>query len=325
MKAHPARDQAGRARQRGFALLAVLWLVVLLAIVAASFGTVARTEVHLGRNAVEKAKAEALADAGVHRAILALLEPEPAVRWRTDGAVYRLALAGGEVRVAIQDETGKIDLNMASDELLRGLFMAVGLGQDEAAAMADAVADFRDPDDLRRLHGAETADYLAAGLPYGSKDAPFQAIEELQQVLGMTAALYRRVAPLVTVYSWEDGIDPMVASREVLLAVPGITTADVEAILTARAELQRYEAAIAAEDVTEADLALDPYAAVASVLMGLEEFTSAAGGWVYTVRSEAETSAGGGFVREAVVALDFAERPYSIYSWKRGERQAPPG
>ena len=59
----------------------------------------------------------------------------------------------------------------------------------------DAIADFRDPDDLRRLNGAEDADYQSAGLKHGAKDGPFKAIEELQQVLGVDHDLYKVARP----------------------------------------------------------------------------------------------------------------------------------
>ena len=62
-------------------------------------------------------------------------------------------------------------------------------------------------DKLTRLrpNGAEEAAYRAAGLPWGPKNAPFETVEELQQVLGMTADIYKRVAPSLTTYSGEAG------------------------------------------------------------------------------------------------------------------------
>ena len=53
------------ASQRGLALVTVLWVLMLRALVAASFTKTARTEINLARNLIESAKTEALADAGV--------------------------------------------------------------------------------------------------------------------------------------------------------------------------------------------------------------------------------------------------------------------
>ena len=55
--------------------------------------------------------------------------------------------------------------------------------------------DWVDPDDLSQPNGAEIAEYKAAGLSYGPKNAPFDTVSELQQVLGMTYALYEKIEP----------------------------------------------------------------------------------------------------------------------------------
>ena len=94
---------------------------------------------------------------------------------------------------------------------------------EEAAKIQDAILDWRDADKLKRVNGAEEGDYTAAGLGYKPANAPFQAIEELQLVLGMRPDLYRRIAPSITVFSRLPGINPAIASREVLLALPNVT------------------------------------------------------------------------------------------------------
>ncbi len=67
---------AGPGAQRGLALVVVLWVLVLLSLIAASFTRTTRTEVNLASNLIDNAKAEALADAGVYRAIYAVLSNE---------------------------------------------------------------------------------------------------------------------------------------------------------------------------------------------------------------------------------------------------------
>ena len=341
-------ERSGPARRaRGLALVTVLWVLMLLALIAASFTRTTRTEVNLTRNLIENAEAEALADAGVYRAVLALLAPQteglidagmeslirlgsenPAVArrrieqdlraeleagnlapeaaaaftegWRSDGTVYAWAFGGGEVRISIQDEGGKIDLNGASDELLRGLFLAaawtgpdgeiLGLDQSEADALVDAIRDFADADDLKRLNGAEDRDYEAAGLPWGAKDAAFTAVEELQQVLGVTAPLYQAVAPALTVHTGSKGIDAKSAPREVLMALPGSEAAAVDAHLAARAEAPE---------------------GAGPAFLGAEGLSARSRRRVYTIHAEARGPGGAVFAREAVVRLGGAR-----CSWK---------
>ena len=144
---------------------------------------------------IENAQARALADAGVYRAAAALLSRREADRWLADQTPYTLALGGGSVRISIQYEGGKIDLNTASDPLLRGLFRSVGLDQATSEALMDAVADWRDENGLRRLKGAEEPDYRAAGLPLGPKNGSFETVEELRQVIGVTPEPLMHLVP----------------------------------------------------------------------------------------------------------------------------------
>lgn len=68
---------SAQARQRGVALIAVLWVLTLLAVVATAVTVDARTDMALARNAEAGARAEALADAGVLRAALMLTTRRP--------------------------------------------------------------------------------------------------------------------------------------------------------------------------------------------------------------------------------------------------------
>ena len=297
---------------RGIALVVVLWGVTLLAVVAASFTTTTRTETKLARNLLDNAKAWALADAGVHRAVLALLNqkseklegllPAGEGNWWLDRAPRRFRFGDGVAIVSVQDEGGKIDLNRAPDDLLRGLFRSFGLDEDKANALVDAIADFRDADDSRRLNGAEDDDYRAAGLSWGTKDRPFEAVEELARVFGMTPRLYRAVAAFLTVHSARGKIDLMSAPREVLLAVPGVDPNEVDALLAARAAI-------------EGPIGREPL----PLLTGARGYFSLSGRRVFTVRSEAHTESGAVFIREAVVRLTRdPEKPFRFLAWRQG-------
>ncbi len=127
--------------------------------------------------------------------------------------------SGGEVRFAIRDEGGKVDLNQAPDILLRELFVAVGVDPERGEQLAQAIADFRDEDSDKRPNGAEERDYASAGLAYGPKNQPFELVDELTYVLGMTPELYRRVAPLLTVRAQEGNPHAYTAPAEVRAAM----------------------------------------------------------------------------------------------------------
>jgi general secretion pathway protein K len=193
-------ERMARRSDEGIALIAVLWVLILLSIVAASVSHETHTDASVGRNIVDIAMARAAADAGIKRAILDLVSVANPKGFRADGTIYAWRFASSTVQISIRNEGTKIDLNHAPETSLSALFASVGVDASKAQSLADAVADFRDSDNFPRRHGAEAPEYVAAGLAWGPKNAPFEAVEELEQVLGMSPRVYERVAPYLTTY-----------------------------------------------------------------------------------------------------------------------------
>lgn len=285
-------------RQRGVALVLVLWVSVLLTVVASSFIVERRTEAIVVRNSISLARAEGAADAGVHRGIYDMYRSDNAPeRWKRDGSVQEWSFDSIPVRVEMRDESAKIDINTASEPLLRGLLTSSGLNDADAAKLLDAILDWRDPDALKRPNGAEEPDYRDAGLPYKPANSAFQAIEELQLVLGMRPDLYRRLAPSITVFSRQPGVNPQIASREVLLAIPGLTPEIVDRYVVDREEARRQGLPLPAL----------PQAG------GIASGTS----MVATIRSEARLDDGTLYVREAVALLrPVPRKAVTFISWR---------
>ena len=293
-----------RRAERGVALVLVMWVAVLLTVIASSFIVERRTETLVVGNSISMARAEQIADAGIARAIFEMYRTDNAPEaWKRDGTVQNWSFDQVPVKVEIRDESAKIDINTAADALLRGLFLSLGIADDEASKIVDAILDWRDPDSLRRPNGAEEPEYRAAGLDYKPANAPFQAIEELQLVLGMRPDIYRRIAPSITVFSRQPGVNPQLASREVLLALPGVTTEMVDEYLV------RREAARAAGQPLPAFTQAGAYSASYTM--------------VATVRSEARLDDGTVFAREAVVLLRPTPRKVATFVAWRESTAAP--
>ncbi len=293
--------------QSGLALIAVLWLTVLLTVIASGFAFSMRGEVLAARNAYSLAQARAAADGAVARMLFEVQRPRnlPDV-WLADGSLH--AWQDGDVAITASavDESAKIDLNAATEPLLKGLLQNVGGLEPEAAQhLFEAIADWRDPDDLRRPNGAEAADYRAAGLKYGPANGQFAVVGELQRVLGMTPALFARIAESLTVHSRQPGINPATASRDVLLAIPGVSAEVVDAYIAQRQEALANK------------LAVPPFPAAGGLA------TRAAPVW--RIRGQATTPDGVTFVREAVMRLTpDAKRPTLALLWQEGALFPPP-
>jgi general secretion pathway protein K len=219
--------------QRGIALLLVLWVLVLLTIIAVGLTAAQRTESALASNQLATARFHAAAEAGINWAMLNLLAPptvfdEDADTWVPDGTSRLWTFAGETLEIRVFNETSRIDLNEAQRDQLEALLKAAGLDDDRASAVADAIEDWRDTDDLTGLNGAEDADYENAGRTYGAKDGPFDTVEELQQVLGVDPELYRMLAPALTVDSDQATPTQEFAPPLVQAALQGITLEEWE-------------------------------------------------------------------------------------------------
>jgi len=296
----------GPSRQRGVALVLVVWVAVILSVIAASFIMERRTEAMIVLNSVSLARAQNAADAGVARAVAEAYRNDPNATdaWKRDGMPHDFAFEGMAVRVEMRDESAKIDVNTASDALLRGLLLSIGLQDDEASRILDAILDWRDADSLKRPNGAEEPEYRAAGLTYKPGNAPFQALEELQLVLGMRPEVYRRIAPLVTVYSRLPGVNPQVASREVLLAIPGLTSDVVDNYIAQRTEALAQ------------GLPPPPLTQAGAYASGMSP--------VMNVMATARTDDGVTFAREAVALLRPTPRkPVTYLAWRESTAPRP--
>ena len=205
--------------QAGVALVMVLWVTVLLTIMAGSFTQTVRRESALISNIKAKSQAGALAEAGIYYAMMMLLISDTEKQWKSNGLVYEFSLNEARIRVQIYEETGKVDLNYADQTILIKLFQSLELDQKTAESLTDAVMDWRDEDDMKRENGAEKRAYEEQGLYYGPSNGAFKMVEELQLVIGMNAQIYKRLEPLITVYSQSPEVNFNKAPEPILSAL----------------------------------------------------------------------------------------------------------
>ena len=187
--------------ERGVALISVLWYTALIALMAASFLATVRTEMKLVRNIGVAVQLGQLAEAAIWRGVYALANDKGDDYWRVDGTAYVLQLAGERVGLTIQDQSGSIDLNRASLDQLQRVLRGMGAEESVVRAVAAAIIDWRDADSMLTEAGAEIAQYQQIGDQQGPANKPFQSVEELRRVLGVTPNLYEQMARVVTVFA----------------------------------------------------------------------------------------------------------------------------
>ncbi len=296
----------GPGRQRGIAFVLVLWVVAMLTILLGSFSLIARTENLQARHLFDTTQARYAAEAGLNLAAYELRKSDPMQRWVGDGRPYAFNFGDAEVEVRITDDSGKLNLNAADPTVLTNLFMARGVPQDKAEALAAAIRDWVDGDDETTLNGAEMPEYKAAGLSYGPANAPFNTVSELQQVLGMNYELFTQVEPALTIYTGQSTPNAQYAPIEALEALPDMTPECAQQIIQQRQALHPGDPPQAS-------------APICGVSIGA---VAGGGGVTYSVQSRAKLPNGASTTLDATIrmgGINVAGRPFVILRWRDGE------
>lgn len=190
------------AREAGVALIIVLWAIVLLMFVVAHIEAAGRSEAQLGLNLRRAAALQAQADGAIAIAAFHLLD-HSAAHWPANGQVHMIRIPGRgitrAIRIAMIDQSGRIDLNSAPPALLQALIAETGVNPARAGAIARAIAEWRAPNGNSGAERAIAAKYRAAGRSFGPPGAPFESLDELALVKGVSPQLAVALHPDLTV------------------------------------------------------------------------------------------------------------------------------
>jgi len=281
-----------RISERGFVIVAVLWLLAALASLAIVFSVYLANSaraISLNDSALQT---EALVSACVELAAYELRltgeEAPPA------SGSFHTRLNGTDLTVSFISEAARIDLNAAPKELIKGLLVVLGVNDDDANQFADRIIAWRTKS-ASETSRDEDALYRAAGRSYSPRHAPFVHVNELGLVLGLPPALVQRALPYVTVFSGASGVDVLNAEPQVVAALPGVTPLMLKQFMNDRASL------------TSA-------AAVSSALGQTGSYTTARSK-AYRLTIQARLPNGRPVSSEIVISLR-GDEPYVVLSWR---------
>ena len=216
------------SRSRGAALMLALWALFLLSALVISWALDIDSRLTLSGNANRVLEAEALACSGAEVALHPLIKPD-------SPNLNRRLNSRESYTVRITGEGGRLNLNwlVAGEDpvrlgILRRYLESKGIDLNERDRMIDCLLDWVDPDNLVRLNGAETEGN------YQPENSLLTRVEELKKVKGW--------AEFTSVPGWEDEltlnsagpVDLSWASRDVMLALPGMTESLVDRFLMMR-------------------------------------------------------------------------------------------
>lgn len=186
MKDHSLLHQ----RTKGSALIITIFVLVVLVGLVVSLGARSRVELKSASNFANKTQSQALAEAGLHLAMAVLQndstpgQDDLTEDWALLGSsgTQVFDLGNGHFQVQIIDASSRLNINTATQEQLLAL---PGMTEE----IAEAILDWRDNDDNPRTNGAESEYYQTLQHPYNPKNGPFNTLEELLLVKGMTPSL----------------------------------------------------------------------------------------------------------------------------------------
>ncbi|HTI56721.1 MAG TPA: hypothetical protein VMC04_20975 [Verrucomicrobiae bacterium] len=246
-------------RDRGFVLIAVLLALTLLAVIVTELAFSARIEASMVRSYRDGVLARHLAEAAVQQAIREIATPAQVAALDETGQLVfyralpgqttptrlpalpreRVALGAGEFSYRLVDESARLALNSPAPYRFARLLDALGMDATARDVIVDSLQDWRDADELPRLHGGESELYLTMPVPYRARNANLQDATELLQIRGVTPELFRGatdrpgLSDLVTAAALST-VNLNTASPLVLKAL-GLSDAEIADVVQTRA------------------------------------------------------------------------------------------
>ncbi|MEY3895054.1 MAG: hypothetical protein RLZZ214_573 [Verrucomicrobiota bacterium] len=170
-------------KSRGAALMAVLWLIAILAMACMATLRVISFDMEIASAKVHGSRARQVAEMGI------AIGSNPVVK-RSDPILRHMDDALGEgYEVKVISEGGRFNINSVilqdDKELLKSMFVDWGLELADAQEIADALADWVDADDDEQLNGAEKKYYEQEGRINQPFNRPFYDLSEVSLVRGM--------------------------------------------------------------------------------------------------------------------------------------------
>lgn len=221
-----------RNQQSGMVIVLVLSVLAVIILLAGNFSMSVRRDSEVVSAIAEGVQLNYTADAGVQYALYAIRDNNEETKWEADGRPYQVTIDGVQVTVRVLSESGKLDINKSSDEMLTEFFTNTGLDEEAAARLARDVKYWRSTQqsvDIVDVYNDD--DYEADGRQIPAH-RPFVSIDEIGQVMGMTPALFTQIKPMITVYGGRK-VDVMSASTDLMIAL-GLTAEQALAVVAAR-------------------------------------------------------------------------------------------
>ncbi len=207
------RTEQLRHAESGAALIPVILLIGLFTLLVTSFSVfVTNASTSLSTTRLRIA-ADALTQSAIEFGMGRVLSTPKALPISGED---RIRLKAGEARISWRAETARLDINLADEAFIASLLQQGGLRGDAATQLARKIIE-------RRSGKITNGGQVNAQNTPNTNLGRFAHIRELRDVPGMSAEIYARIEPYITVFGTSSAIDPRLADKELLSVVPGIS------------------------------------------------------------------------------------------------------
>lgn len=214
------------------ALLLVLTSIAVLALVIIGVVQTSQRQIEDYLLYTKRDEARRLAESGIAFALHPQIEKE-------DPLYTQKISSTQSFEVKLLSEGARLNINhiLAQNDtrLLVRLFRTWDLPLEEAQPLVDALADWVDPDGLRRLNGAEKEEYESERRPTKPSNLPFQSVDEMENVIGMEKIQKLKPDWKDSFTVWSEGpLDLNEASAELISLVTEVGLPQAETLVQYR-------------------------------------------------------------------------------------------
>jgi type II secretory pathway component PulK len=252
----------------GLVLILALWTLSLLTVFAVNVGLSVRQKIKLLERLERRQNLQMLAESGVRKFIATQHLVQKNFSAETDvfakqkyfnnpddfkdiplgAGIFSVCrdcqqgvMADMSKKYGVVGEASKININHADRTVLKRLVETlVGLEEESAKKLADAIVDWREYGETE-IEGFFSNEYYEnLEYPYPPKKAPFEILEELLLVKGMTSDIFRRIQDRVTIYG--SGQININEADSKILSILGMAKDIADKIVTLRKGPDKVEA-----------------------------------------------------------------------------------
>ncbi len=223
--------------KKGVVLIVVLWVLVILSVLAMGLSRQTAVALQLTRSALASARTKYVTLAALNYAVMQISRDSGSEKTKDWDNLFQCGIAledgeqaedifrkvelpggtfdiyhfspgeeeAGDIRYGFAAEESRINLNaidFSTYRIVEHLLAVLGFGREAGRGVASAIVDWRDENDevFNAPDGAEEDYYTFLDRPYHCKNAPFESIEELKLVRGVTDEIFNAVRTYVTVF-----------------------------------------------------------------------------------------------------------------------------